>query len=1551
MASAWEGLDGPVARAVEEQSLTVLGTYEGEPRRAGQDANIERQIAEGAYAKRQIFELIQNAADAIRGEASGGRCEVVLTKDCLYVANTGEPFTVDGVIALMGTHDSVKRDDKIGRFGLGFKSLLAVTDSPRVFSRTGSFVFDRHESHQILSRTVKGLEHYPVMRWARAVDPTDASQGDETLQKLMKWASTVVVAPIKAGRDVRGILSTSLERFPAEFLLFSQHVERLDLEDRETGAARTIRLDKGDNGSLVLDNAGRRSVWVVRSLRHHPSKEALVDGGYSAARDSVELTWAAPLEGAPKGVGTFWAYFPTISGTTLSGIVNAPWKLAEDRESLLPGKFNDELLTQILPGLVADALPAIHSAERPTLVLDVLPARGKEYRNHADNVLNNPVMARVAEDQCIPNMAGALRHPSRIRLHPDDLIPAELEMWAAPGVLHDRWVSHSVISAEHRAKVVRLLGSQDRIATHRYWLEELAKEGGAEGSAAAVRIVASLRSRGPSPELTQELSKARVLLLDDGSLHACRPGEVFLPGEVRPEGTLTIDPLVAADARAVEALGRLGIKIFDNAGELRSELSVPSPRWERVWASSRKNSVEEAVEIFRDVLGDGVLSALHVRTYSGKWKRPGEVFLAGDVIPGDGSRDVDFLVDPRFHQQDHELLLELGLRSGPTRLAHPPMESWRQAKLDLVREAFRKQTGQPRLADSAIDIDEGRVLWPLDPLPRLSDAGRAALTSAAMRLLIGDERWRITRISGASAQKSVQDGTWLYLRENGRLTTQIGIQPVSRCLRWSDELADMDGIEQPLPFVNISDDHAEALALKESPSDLTDNDWSAILDQSRSWVDERRFLAYAWAAYLNQSPPPRLKVVRGRGFVEVPAEQVAVTHRRDVFDSLVAAGVPTIRTGTEGDFETLRDNWGLADGASMLTETIDYESAGESYSLIDRFPPLRLSLPVDQHEFTVQPCKRLEILTATPGGQQSRAVGQCLDERVIYLTASEDRDILSQVARALEADFRADKVLARMEEQRRNKLRQLIAGTDDVLDKLALAIGVEALRQSVPSAALEGLRFETGRELEDREIAQLALAVDGYGVLQSHVPALSRKGLEPPSIWAGRRSAREWVRQLGFPLEFAGFSGVKREAEIEVDGPSVLGDLHDYQRRIAEQVKSLLSPTGEMRRGLLPLPTGAGKTRVAVQALVEHMADSEGDVRVLWLAETDELCEQATQTWSQVWRAKGRPGIPMTLSRLWASNEPQERDGHQVVVASLAKLDSIVKRNEGDWKAAYGWLVDPTIIVVDEAHRSVGQLYTRALSALGGTKRVAEMTTPILGLTATPFRGFNVSETEQLANRYHRNLLDKGVFPGDDVYGYLQSHGVLARIEHRLLKGADLELTADELAHATTMRRLPDTVENRLGQNDERNAEIVRAVLELGEQETALLFATSVENARVLAALLTYNGLEARAVAGTTDPHARRRYVEDFKAKRVRVLTNYNVFTEGFDVPKVDAVFITRPTFSPNVYQQMIGRGLRGPLNGGKERVKIVNVADNLTNYGEEFAFRHFEYLWGRTSE
>jgi superfamily II DNA or RNA helicase len=115
-----------------------------------------------------------------------------------------------------------------------------------------------------------------------------------------------------------------------------------------------------------------------------------------------------------------------------------------------------------------------------------------------------------------------------------------------------------------------------------------------------------------------------------------------------------------------------------------------------------------------------------------------------------------------------------------------------------------------------------------------------------------------------------------------------------------------------------------------------------------------------------------------------------------------------------------------------------------------------------------------------------------------------------------------------------------------------------------------------------------------------------------------------------------------------------------------------------------------------------------------------------------------------------------------------------------------------------------------------------------------------------------------------------------------------------------------------------------------------------------MAALLTLEGVSAAAVAGETDPGVRRHYIEAFRRGDIRVLTNYNVLTTGFDAPAVRALYVARPTYSPVRYQQMIGRGLRGPLNGGKERCLIVNVADNLAQFGEALAFRSFEYLWNQ---
>ena len=125
-----------------------------------------------------------------------------------------------------------------------------------------------------------------------------------------------------------------------------------------------------------------------------------------------------------------------------------------------------------------------------------------------------------------------------------------------------------------------------------------------------------------------------------------------------------------------------------------------------------------------------------------------------------------------------------------------------------------------------------------------------------------------------------------------------------------------------------------------------------------------------------------------------------------------------------------------------------------------------------------------------------------------------------------------------------------------------------------------------------------------------------------------------------------------------------------------------------------------------------------------------------------------------------------------------------------------------------------------------------------------------------------------------------------------------------------------------------------------------LNLATSVDHAKTLAALLEMSGIKALSVDSGTDSSIRRKVVEDFRKQRVEVLVNYGVFREGFDAPKTRVIMVARPVYSPNLYFQMIGRGLRGPLNGGNERCLILNVRDNIVNYEERITFTELDWLW-----
>ena len=389
---------------------------------------------------------------------------------------------------------------------------------------------------------------------------------------------------------------------------------------------------------------------------------------------------------------------------------------------------------------------------------------------------------------------------------------------------------------------------------------------------------------------------------------------------------------------------------------------------------------------------------------------------------------------------------------------------------------------------------------------------------------------------------------------------------------------------------------------------------------------------------------------------------------------------------------------------------------------------------------------------------------------------------------------------------------------------------------------------------------------------------------------------------------------------------------------------------------MISLPTGAGKTRVAVQAIVEAIRDDGFDGGVLWVADRDELCEQAVQAWRQIWLSVGEEGRRLRISRMWGGQpRPPLMSGLHVIVATIQTL----QRKLASPLDEYGFLADFDLVVFDEAHRSVSPSYTSVMEEIGLTRWQRQGEPSLLGLTATPYRGHDEAETKRLVHRYGSNRLDGGVFASDlpeKVVGELQQDGVLAYAKHQLIEGGGYSLNEHELATVEAMPHvpwLPQSVENRIAQDAERTKRVVEAAHKASVRpgspnRPTLVFATSVEHAKTVAALLNLSlgDVTARAVSGDTERPVRRDIVEQFRRGRIDILVNYGVFREGFDAPKTRAIIVARPVYSPNVYFQMIGRGLRGPRNGGSHECLIVNIRDNIANFQRKLAFSGLHWLW-----
>jgi DNA repair protein RadD len=221
------------------------------------------------------------------------------------------------------------------------------------------------------------------------------------------------------------------------------------------------------------------------------------------------------------------------------------------------------------------------------------------------------------------------------------------------------------------------------------------------------------------------------------------------------------------------------------------------------------------------------------------------------------------------------------------------------------------------------------------------------------------------------------------------------------------------------------------------------------------------------------------------------------------------------------------------------------------------------------------------------------------------------------------------------------------------------------------------------------------------------------------------------------------------------------------------------------------------------------------------------------------------------------------------------------------------------LVIIDEchlvSHKDEGSYRTllSALSYINPSLRV-------VGLTATPYRLGHGLITDKPA------LFDALIEPVS--IEELVHKGYLAPLRSKV--------TSAKLDVSGVHKRGGEYIEAELQKavnTDKNNLAVVQEVIRLAEDRKAwLFFCAGVDHAKMVAFVLDFiHGIPAACITGETPKAERERIIADFKAGKLRALTNANVLTTGFDYPDIDLIAMLRPTMSASLYVQMAGRGMR----------------------------------------
>ena len=357
-----------------------------------------QDLLAGVYSFRThfILELLQNAEDARRSNGVGAsRIRFDLRRDRLRVLHDGRPFTPTDVRAICSVGDSSKGRDPntIGRFGIGFKSVFSYTDSPTVHCPPEHFRIEEYVD------PIAVAPEQPPDPWTTAFEFEFNKPGLE---------------PEQAYAEIRRALSSLTPRT----LLFLKHLNRIEWSDQDGGGGWLERSEGnlGQERLVCVDSkTALKEEWLVFGTEIRP-----------LADESAELELAFLLdrdgEGKPAIVPasdtTLVTYFPTKKETRLGFLIQAPFDLAPNRESLHEDSLINTRIIRHAADFLVSVLHRIRDAGLLTpTALQALPLEHEAFRPGS---FFHPMFERVREalrrESLLPRADGGFASASELRI-------------------------------------------------------------------------------------------------------------------------------------------------------------------------------------------------------------------------------------------------------------------------------------------------------------------------------------------------------------------------------------------------------------------------------------------------------------------------------------------------------------------------------------------------------------------------------------------------------------------------------------------------------------------------------------------------------------------------------------------------------------------------------------------------------------------------------------------------------------------------------------------------------------------------------------------------------------------------------------------------------------------------------------------------------------------------------------------------------------------------------------------------------------------------------